>query len=103
MDDSVVLVRTARGRDAAVGILRTQLAPPLRILLAVINGRSALGELRKKLSDQFPVNKLPAAIDELLTLGYVEIARSTAPKDNDLDFTHLSSAESLKWAADKPS
>jgi CheY-like chemotaxis protein len=39
------------------------------------------------------VDKLRTAIDVLLTHEYIEIARSTAPKDNDLDFTHLSSAE----------
>jgi len=44
-------------------------------------------------SDQIPVDKLRAAIDVLLTHGYVEIAQHAAPEDNDLDFTHLSSAE----------
>jgi PleD family two-component response regulator len=32
-------------------------------------------------------------IDELLTHEYIEIARRAAPEDNNLDFTHLSSAE----------
>jgi len=93
MDDNAVFVRTAKGRTAAVGILRTQLAPPLRILLALIDGKSVLGELQRKVSDKIPVDKLRTAIDVLLTHEYIEIARSTAPKDNDLDFTHLSSAE----------
>jgi twitching motility two-component system response regulator PilH len=93
MDDNTVFVRTAKGRSAAAGILPAQLAPQLRILLALIDGKSALGELRRKASDQIPVDKLRVAIDELLTHGYVEISRSTAPEDNDLNFTHLSSAE----------
>jgi len=93
MDDNAVFVRTDKGRAAAVGNVRTQLAPPLRILLALINGKSALGELQRKVSDKIPVDKLRTAIDVLLTHEYIEIARSTAPKDNDLDFTHLSSAE----------
>jgi len=93
MDDNVVFVRTAKGRAAAVGNVPTQLLSPLRILLALINGRSAVSELQRKVSDQIPVDKLRAAIDVLLTHGYVEIAQHAAPEDNDLDFTHLSSAE----------
>ena len=93
MDDNVVFVRTAKGRAAAESNVRTQLAPPLRVLLALIDGKSALSELRRKVSDKIPVDKLRAATDELLTQGYVEIAGSTAPEDNDLDFTHLSSVE----------
>jgi twitching motility two-component system response regulator PilH len=61
--------------------------------LALIDGKSALGELRRKVSDQIPVDKLRSAIDVLLTHGYVEIAGSMVPEDNDLDFTYLSSAE----------
>jgi CheY-like chemotaxis protein len=93
MDDNAVFVRTAKGKDAAEDNVRTQLAPPLRILLALIDGKSVLGELQRKVSDKIPVDKLRAAIDVLLTHEYIEIARSTAPEDNDLDFTHLSSAE----------
>jgi len=93
MDDNAVFVRTDKGRAAAVGNVRTQLAPPLRILLALINGKSALGELQRKVSDKIPVDKLRTAIDVLLTHEYIEIALRAASEDNDLDFTHLSSAE----------
>lgn len=93
MDGNVVFVRTAKGRDAAEGSVPTQLAPPLRILLTLIDGKSALVELQKQLSDRIPVDRLQAVIDELLTHGYVEIARSMAPEDNNLDFTHLRAAE----------
>ena len=93
MDDKVVFVRTAVGRAAAVGNVGTQLAPPLRILLALINGKTALDELRRKVSDQIPADRLRAAIDVLLSHGYVDIARHAAPEDNDLDFTRLNSAE----------
>ena len=93
MDDNIVFLRTAKGRAAAEGNVCTQLAPPLRVLLALIDGKSALGELHRKASDQIPVDSLRAAIDALLSHEYIEIARRTAPEDNDLDFTHLSSAE----------
>lgn len=93
MDDIVVLVRTAKGRDQALGNLRTQLAPPLRILLLLIDGKLTLGELKRKVSHKIPVDKLQAAIDVLLTHGFIEIAPRAAPEDYDLDFTLLSSAE----------
>ena len=93
MDDNAVFVRTAKGRAAAEGNHRTELAPPLRILLALIDGKSALGELHRKASDQIPMDSLRAAIDVLLIHEYIEIALRAAPEDNDLDFTHLSSAE----------
>lgn len=90
MDDKVVYARTALGRAATVGRVGTQLAPPIRILLAHINGRTALGELQSKVSDRIPRGKLGAAIDVLLTHKYIEIARHAAPVDNDLDFGRLS-------------
>jgi len=93
MDDNIVFVRTAKGEAAAEGKLRTELTPPLRTLLAVIDGKSALGELQRKVSDQIPVDRLWAIIDALLTHEYIEIARRAAPKNGNLDFTPLSSAE----------
>lgn len=93
MDDSVVFVRTAKGRDQAVGNVRQQLAPQLRILLLLVDGKSTLGELQKRVSDKIPMGQLQATIDALLTYGYIELARSAAPADNYLDFTHLGSAE----------
>ncbi len=93
MDNNTVFVRTAKGRDAAVGILRTELTPPLRILLMLIDGKSALGEIQRKVADKIPSGGLRAAIDVLLTYEYIEIVRRAAPEDNDLNFTHLGSAE----------
>jgi CheY-like chemotaxis protein len=93
MDDNIVFVRTAKGRAASAGTLSTQLPPPLRNLLALIDGKSALGELQRKVSDQIPVGRLRAAIDVLLTHEYIEIARNKAPEDNNMDLAHLTSAE----------
>jgi len=93
MDDNLVFVRTTKGRAAAEGDLRTELTPLLRSLLALIDGKSALGELQRKVSDQIPVDRLWALIDALLTHKYIEIARRAAPKDSNLDITPLSSVE----------
>jgi CheY-like chemotaxis protein len=93
MDDNVIFVRTAKGNAAAEGKLPAELTPPLRTLLAVIDGKSVLGELRKKVSDKIPVERLRAVINALLTQEYIETARSSAREDSDLDFANLSSAE----------
>ena len=93
MDDHTVFVRTPKGRDAVVGILSAQLAPQLRILLALINGKSDLAELRRKIADQIPVGKVRAAIDVLLTHDYIEIPRNPVREDTNLDFTNLNSAK----------
>jgi CheY-like chemotaxis protein len=61
--------------------------------LALIDGKSAVGELRRKVPDKIPVEELRAAIDVLLTHEYIEIVRRAAPEENDLDFTHVASAE----------
>ena len=87
MDDSTVFSRTAKGWAAVVGILRAQLAPQLRILLALVNGRSDLAELRRKIADQIPAGMVRAAIDVLLTHDYIEIPRSLVNQEirrNDL-------------------
>ncbi|HSC94135.1 MAG TPA: response regulator [Burkholderiales bacterium] len=94
MEDKTVFIRTAKGRDAAVGILNTQLAPLLRVLLALIDGKSPLSTLGQKVAGQIPVDRLRAAIDILLTHEYIEIVRNTAREDKNLDFSFLNSAES---------
>lgn len=93
MDDNTVFIRTAKGRDAVVGILRAPLAPQLRILLALVNGKSDLAELRRRIADQIPAGMVRAAIDLLLTHDYIEIPRSLVKEDTNLDFTDLNSAK----------
>jgi len=61
--------------------------------LTLIDGKSALGELRKKALGNVPANKVQATIDALLTQGYIENAGNVALEDNDLDFTYPGSAK----------
>ncbi len=74
---------TAKGK-AEVAAKPGKLSTGLKTLLGMVGDNATIAELKLKLP-QVPANKLTAALDRLVTDGYLR--RAAAEADNDLDFT----------------
>ncbi len=81
---NVVYTQTAKGRDEFAAN-PGKLGPNLKFLLGMIDGKSTVEDLQRKLSKIAP-DKLNAALEKLAADGYIESSRPAKPGD-DMDFS----------------
>lgn len=85
MTQNVVYTQTAKGR-AELAASPGKLGPNLRTLLGMIDGKSTINDLQRKL-DPVAEDKLRAALDKLAAEGYIETASRPAAVGDKLDFS----------------
>lgn len=81
--------QTAKGK-AEFAAKPGKLSTGLKTLLGMVGDKSTLADLKIKLP-QVPADKITAALDRLVTDGYLQRSSPPAPgaSDNDLDFTRF--------------
>lgn len=86
MTQNVIYTQTEKGRSE-LAASPGKLGPQLKTLLGMMDGKTSVEELQRKL-EKVPADRLQAALEKLAADGYIEAARP-AGKADELEFSNF--------------